>query len=109
MTVMPLFLKHPEEGAIIGRILAGYGELEYHMAECLTDHVHSEDAAFRLIFRTRLSENGRIAAVDSLMRPALVDLGLSAEYANAHGAIKHCARIRNQYAHCHWTETYAQA
>lgn len=109
MTVMPLFLKHREEGAIIGRLLAGYGELEYHMAECLSDHVHSEDAAFRLLFSARLSETGRIKAVDSLIRPALKDLGLGAEYADANGAIKYCAKIRNQYAHVHWTESFGCA
>src|SRR6266536_3381340 len=34
-TVLPSFLRFREEGLIIGRILAGYGELEFEMCDCV--------------------------------------------------------------------------
>jgi hypothetical protein len=106
MPIMPVFLKYPGEAAIIGRLLAGYGELEFCLAECVSDHVHNNDAAFRLMFRTRLGETEKIRAADSLIRRPLAELGLATEYADAHGAIGWCVKVRNQYAHCHWTEQH---
>jgi hypothetical protein len=29
-------------------------------------------------------------------------MGLGGQWGNAIGAMRHCKKIRNQYAHCHW-------
>ncbi len=100
---MPVFLEASQEAAIIGRLIAGYGELEYDLAMCLARFTHDRDAAFRALFRIR-TESGRRQIADSLMRTPLADMGLAPQHADTKGALRHCLTIRNQYAHCHWGE-----
>lgn len=99
--LMPAFQKYPEEAVILGRLLAGYGDLEFELAQCLAVVVGS-DAAFRAMFRLR-SESQRLDVADALMRPKYGALKLEAEYADAFAVVDRCRQIRNQYAHCHWS------
>ena len=100
---MPAFHRCPREAAIIGRLTAGYGELEYTMAECLGATLGDKESAFRTIFRLR-TESGRLEAVDALMRPVFAAAQLGSQYAQAIGAIRQCLKIRNELAHCHWAD-----
>jgi hypothetical protein len=92
---------YPNESAIIGRILAGYGELEYRWSHCLSAVLGSRGAAFRAFFRMR-GEQQRIEVVDAIIRDHFAKEGFSDEYAETLGALRWCRNIRNQYAHCHW-------
>jgi hypothetical protein len=94
------FERFPEEAAIIGRIIAGYGELEYWWAKCLGRTLNDDDSALRMVFRQRDAK--RIETADALMRPAYQKAGLGDKYNEMLGAIRHCRTIRNQYAHSHW-------
>lgn len=100
-TILPPFQECPEEAAIIGRLLAGYGELEFAFASCLATVIDDDQRALRVLFRIR-SETQRIEIADALMRPAFEAVGLTDEYAEFIGAMRTCKNIRNQYAHCHW-------
>ena len=100
---MPVFLDAPEEANIIGRLITGYGELEFDLAMCLSRFTHDRESAFRAMFRVR-SEGGRLHIAESLLFGPLTSLGLRNEYTDVKGAMRYCLRIRNQYAHCHWGE-----
>src|SRR5437660_4060277 len=40
--------------------------------------------------------------LDALLRPAYEKIGCKSQYVDMLGAVRHCQRIRNQYAHCHY-------
>jgi hypothetical protein len=102
-SIMPAFDRYPVEAAIIGRLLAGYGELEYDLADCLGAVIDDQNTAFRAMFRTR-SEEYRIWTADALLRPAFQRLELTNFWERTRRALSKCKEIRNQYAHCHWHE-----
>jgi hypothetical protein len=103
MPLMPAFYRFPEHAGVVGRILAGYGELEYMLALCVGLTLGDRDRAIRTIFRLRNS-GSRLDIADALVRNAYQDAGLSAEYAETKGAIRWCHGTRNGYAHCHWAD-----
>jgi hypothetical protein len=59
--------------------------------------------ALRTMFRI-MGESSRIQAADALMRAFYKKAGLESAYANAIGAVRHCIKIRNEHAHCHWSD-----
>jgi hypothetical protein len=95
------FRKCPREGAIIGRIIAGYGEIEYGLSLCLTSALGNRNSAFRTFFRIR-GEEQRIEIADALMRRPFIEQKLGDEYAEMIGAIRWCRKLRNQFSHAHW-------
>jgi hypothetical protein len=106
--IMPAFLKFPKEAAIIGRLLAGYGELEFDLCNCLAaildeaPPIIRATRAARTLFRIR-GEEARIQIADSLMREKYEAADLLAAYEETISDVQWCRRLRNQYAHCHWT------
>ena len=97
---MPSFLRFPKEAEIIGRLLAGYGEIEYDLSCCLEAAINDGETARRSMFRVR-GEKQRIDVADALMRHKYKDSNLLAEYDEAIAATHSCRKIRNQYSHCH--------
>jgi hypothetical protein len=103
MDVLPPFTQFPKEAAIIGRLLAGYGELEFDLCNCVAAAVFGEvTSAARVLFRVR-GEEARIQIADALMRVNYVRAGLKDVYDETLRGLHWCRRIRNQFAHCHWT------
>lgn len=104
-TVLPAFLRFSQEAAIIGRLLAGYGEVEFDLCNCLeaaiAPRIDDPDVAVRTLFRFH-GEKQRIDTADALMRNRYIKAGLREEYCESIIATNWCRRIRNQYAHCHW-------
>jgi hypothetical protein len=96
-------LRHfPSETQILGGLLSGYGDLELNVAFLLQFVPGgSHDAAIKTVFGVR-GETARIEVADNQMRRHYVGQGLSNEYGEAIGAVRHCLKIRNQYAHCSW-------
>ncbi len=105
MVFMPAFHNHKPEAIIIGRLLAGYGELEFGM--CLAcGHIgggldksiktlfHKRDATARI---TRAYGIGHLASNKGAYRKL---------YERAFAAMRHCLLIRNQYAHAIWMYGY---
>jgi hypothetical protein len=87
--------------ATVGRILVGYGELEYGVLAAIEVVAHDYDALFKAMFRTR-GETQRLEIADALGRHRFHAHGLGTEFEMAMGAVQYCRKIRNQYAHCHW-------
>lgn len=103
--IIPVFHRFPAEGAIIGRLVLGYSELELMMAYCTSLAVDAEqDDILRAIFRIR-SESNRIGLVDALIGGPLKKLGLFNVFTDIKGALGLCLKIRNQFAHCQWADT----
>jgi hypothetical protein len=100
-STMPAFGQFQQEAAVIGRLLAGYGELEYELMVCLSCAIGDIDTAVRVVFRAR-GEEQRIIAADTIMRPWYDAVGLINPYSEAVADMGWCRQIRNQYAHCHW-------
>jgi hypothetical protein len=100
-TIIPAFRDAPQEGQIVGRLLAGYSELEVEMLNC-TDLISGDiDAAVRQLYRTR-GEKRRIEATQTATGAAYNKVGLGSEYAQTMADMNWCRQIRNQYAHCQW-------
>jgi hypothetical protein len=105
--IIPAFARFPQEASIIGHLLAGYGELEFELYNCLKAVLDDGDAAMRTVFRTR-GEEQRILIADALMRGKFNAIGLIHPYAEAIADMGWCRRTRNQFAHCHWAVLYGQ-
>jgi hypothetical protein len=97
---MPSFDAHKDEALLIGRMLVGYGELEYELCQCVAV-VHNLDLAVKAMFRPR-GESQRIQIADALVRPAYDAMNLGQGFAEAVGDLSFCLSVRNQYAHCNW-------
>src|SRR5262245_42525943 len=101
MAVLPAFPKFAKESAIVGRLLAGYADLEIGVMNCVQVVRGDLDAVLKAMFRHR-GNTARIEIADALGRQYYAKLGLETEFANAIAAVKYCLRIRNKYAHCVW-------
>jgi hypothetical protein len=99
--ILPPFVTFQQEAAIIGRLLAGYTALEVGLMNCVQVVRDDFDAVLKAMFRPR-GEATRIDIADALGRHFYHDRGLGTEFEMAISAIRHCRRIRNQYAHCVW-------
>jgi len=94
--VMPAFHRFPNEAAIIGRLLAGYAELEIDLLHCVAVAREDFDATLKAMFRIR-GETSRINVGDALGRQVYDKLGLGADFQMAVSAMRYCLKIRNQY------------
>lgn len=105
--INPAFHRWSQEAAIIGRILAAFGEIEYQVALCashaMTDTTAPHPPILRALYRLR-STSSRIDASDAFMRPVFVELRRQTEYEELMKAVKYCLRIRNQFSHCNWAD-----
>jgi hypothetical protein len=99
--VMPAFRRFPEEASIIGRLLAGYAELEIDLLHCVSVARDDFDAVLKAMFRVR-GETQRINVADALGRQLYRKLELGTDFEMAVAAVRYCLKIRNQYAHCNW-------
>jgi hypothetical protein len=106
-TIMPSFDRFPKEGDLIGRLLAGYGELELEMCDCLAAVTDDLDAAIKKLFGMR-GELRRIKCADAIMKASYASAGLASKYSRAMANMDWCRTVRNQYAHCNWYDTNAE-
>jgi hypothetical protein len=97
----PLY-KNPDAERYVGRIVSGYGEIEFRMMGIVEMALASTPQAVRLFFRIR-TEGGRVDVFDALCEPMCTKAGLAGDYSHILGAINHCKKLRNQYAHCTWS------
>lgn len=101
MSLLPVFDVYPEHGAAVGRLLAGYSELEIVLLYAVQGVRDSFDDVFKAMYRTR-GEKQRIEIADALARHEFVQIGLGDQFAAAIGVMQYCRQIRNQFAHCAW-------
>jgi hypothetical protein len=88
-------------------MLAGYTNLEVGLFNCVQVVQGSFDTVFKKMFRPRLGETKRIDAAVSIGGPAYASLGLDADFDAAVAAMRHCLKIRNQYAHWVFWDDYS--
>lgn len=100
-TVMPFFDKFPNEAAIVGRLLSGYGELELELAQCVGAATGNVDAAIRALLAKRGAET-RIKIAGNLAEALYEAAGLGDDYRATIDDMDCCRSIRNQYAHRYW-------
>ncbi|MDQ0396418.1 hypothetical protein [Labrys monachus] len=99
----PALIRFPIEAALIGYMLAAFGELEYSIAENASIAIGARERVLKAIYRLRTTSS-RIDAADALMAPAYDEIGLRDEYRDVLRMSKHCLKIRNQFAHCSWQD-----
>jgi hypothetical protein len=100
-TILPAFIRFSSEGIIIGRLLTGYADLEISLLNCTHVIRDDFDTVLKAMFRTR-GETARINVGDSFGRQSCHEIGLGQHFETGIGAMRHCLKIRNQYAHCTW-------
>jgi hypothetical protein len=103
-TIMPCFNSAPQEGDLIGRLLAGYGELEREMCDCVVAATNDLDGAIKTLFGVR-GEKRRIDMADEMMGTHYDSAGLGPKHQAAIANMHWCREVRNQYAHCQWYYT----
>jgi hypothetical protein len=101
--IMKPFRSYPKEAAIIGRMLAGYGELEFLLHLVLTEILGNANTSGRVMFRSR-GEEHRLSTADALIRPTMETYSLLESWDRVRRAMFWCKTTRNQYAHCHWLD-----
>jgi hypothetical protein len=99
--IVPQFHDFPEEAAILGQLLAGYGSLEYALSLCVGMARNDLDMVIKAMFRPR-GETQRIQVADALGRAPYRKADLENEFSEAIAGMRFCLKIRNQYAHCQW-------
>lgn len=95
------FSQHPEEAALVGRMLVMFGELEFLSCNTAAKASGRRDDTIRALYRL-MATRSRIDAADAFLRPACMKHGIEAAYGEAHEALLSCLAIRNRYAHCGW-------
>jgi len=108
MSLMPCFEPNQadEEGKIIGKILAGYGELEVTVLACLVAVEGQFDFPVRKLFK-RTSAERRIKLAQKALLPDFIKAKLETDVMEALADLDWCRELRNQYAHCQWGWTSA--
>jgi len=101
----PFKKKLSEEGATVGRLLAGYSNIEVGLMHCVAV-TRDLDTALKAMFLKR-GETKRISAAEKLGHPEYVRLRLAADFQKAVGVVRYCLKIRNQYSHWVWWDDYS--
>src|SRR4051812_42974438 len=101
--IIPAFGPHrfPQEGAIVGRLLTGFGDLLIELAACAEAVSGDLDAEIREMYGKR-GEEQRIDDARKQIRDAYDRVGLKTELFRIVSDLHWCRKIRNQYAHCQW-------
>jgi hypothetical protein len=102
---LPAFHHHSRHASIIGRILAGYGELEFEMCLVISHLTRDRSAAIKEIFGNR-GETKRITRAHNQGLPKTPAGPYRRYYEDTFIAMRQCLAIRNQYAHSTWLFGY---
>jgi hypothetical protein len=121
MPLMPAFRRRRKDSAVVGRLIAGYGELEFLLAMCTgvalaarrkpnpkhtspRHRIRYEHIGIERFFRIR-GEQNRIDYAKKQMHKVFFKMGMRADYIEIMGAMATCLKIRNLFAHCHWGQS----
>lgn len=89
------------EGVLIGKLLLAYGEIENALCSCVAMVRGDMDMVIKAMYRPR-GESQRIEIADAIGRIPYRNLHLDTQFSEAIAGVKHCVKIRNQFAHCNW-------
>ena len=102
MSLNPAFDAFPAEASLIGRMVTSFGELELTFSMLAETAIKNQTLTLRAIYRSR-STGGRIDLADVFVRNVVANTTLATDYDEVISAIRHCLKIRNNYAHSHWS------
>jgi hypothetical protein len=102
---MAPFSKFTQEGDTIGRLLAGYSNIDVSLFHAVHVATGDFDTALRKMFGKR-GESKRIEAAEKLGLPEYQRLKLATDFKKALRAMRYCLEIRNQYAHWVWWDDH---
>jgi hypothetical protein len=101
-SILAPFKKFSGEGATVGRLLAGYSNIEVGLLNCVQMARGGDlDMVLKRMFRFR-SETRRINEAEALGHSEYERLGLAGDFQKAVRVVRYCLKIRNQYAHWVW-------
>jgi hypothetical protein len=121
--LMPAFHRRKKDAGAVGRLIAGYGELELGLSKCVgmalafkrnppvdaqhryIHRIRYENFAIKLVFRMRRGEKKRIGDCGKIMRKPYAQEGLTKELDETLNAMRACLRFRNLFAHCTWAQS----
>jgi hypothetical protein len=106
MAILKHFGPFAAEGAIVGRLLTGYSNLEVNLLNCVQVANGDFDTALKTMFGKR-GETKRIDRALKLVEDRYAALGLGKEFARAIDAMQYCLAIRNQFSHWVWWDDYS--
>ena len=121
MPLMPAFRRRPGAASIVGRLIAGYGDLELLLSYCLgpvmasrrkplSSHSPSmhrdryERIALKQVMRIHEAKK-RFSLTRRYMAPSFTKARLRSEFDYTMNAMFQCRLMRNHFAHC----LYAQS
>lgn len=105
-TVLEAFNNHAAERELVGKLVLGYSDIELDLAHLASQVIGDEDTAFKVLYRTR-GESQRVEVADALIRAHLAPGKFRTCYEETICHVRHCLKIRNQYAHATWIGTPA--
>ncbi len=101
--INPAFDRFPAEAALVGRILASFGEIELTVCHNAGHAIDLHGITMKALYRLRATSQ-RLDVADEFMKWVYYRVGLAEEYDIAIGMVRHCLKIRNQYSHCNWAD-----
>jgi hypothetical protein len=106
-SILAPFKKFSAEGATVGRLLAGYSNIEVGLMHCVQwAQGGNLDKALKGMFLHR-GETRRINEAEKLGHGYHQHHGLAADFQKAIRVVRYCLKIRNQYAHWVWWDDYS--
>ncbi|MBY5579272.1 hypothetical protein [Rhizobium leguminosarum] len=99
--INPAFLHRKDELALIGEMVIGYGELDISFAMICGIALNHQWAVLDACQQVR-SETSRLDIAAALGKEAFEQMNLKNEFEISLRQLKHCVKIRNQYAHSQW-------
>lgn len=101
-SILAPFQRFSSEGNAVGRLLAGYSNIEVGLMHCAMWALGgSLDKALKALFGKR-GETRRIKEAQKLCHSYYQGHGLAADFLKAIRVVHYCLKIRNQYAHWVW-------
>jgi hypothetical protein len=121
MLLLPAFHKRKKNAASVGRLVAGYGEIEFLLAWCAGtalacqtpirlgtskgEHRAKYEHEGIAQLYTQRGESARIDFAKNAMRPVIVTHNLVNAFHDAMMLVQLCLRIRNLFSHCNWDQS----
>jgi hypothetical protein len=106
-SILAPFKKFSAEGATVGRLLAGYSNIEVGLMHCVQMGRGGDlDTVLKKMFRIR-GETRRINEAEKLGQADYHRLKLAGDFQKAIRVVQYCLKIRNQYSHWVWWDDYS--
>lgn len=101
--INPSHAAFPAEANLIGLMVLGYSELDITL--CFVGGLAlGQKWAVLSALHALDNESARLDMVNRLVKHVMIERGIDAKFGEAIGAMRHCKKIRNQYAHAQWID-----